>query len=297
KEDEDQLRDTIKIAIKKADAILDKKETRNDIRALYAKGVAKGTLAAFEAVAKKNYTRALDNASAARDLHEKVLKQDPKFTDAKLSIGLYKYALGSIPKWLRVFLLLWSGGDKEAGIADVADVARNGGAAATDAKMLLVVLYNREKQYDKAMETLTDLHRRYPRNYLLEMSGAAVQSRLMNYDKAITIYENVLEKISAGRDGYDRLEAPKVLLLMARANISNQDLPEARKIWNRVIADQRSTDTDRGNARLWIGKFYDAEGKRDQALEQYNAILKPDMKAAPGIKELASQYKKEAFKF
>jgi tetratricopeptide (TPR) repeat protein len=297
--DEQALRDTLKTAIAKADAILNKKETRNDTRALYAKGVSKGTLAAFEAIAKKSYKAALDNARESRDLHEKVLQQDPKFTDARLSIGIYKYAVGSIPRWLRFFLLLWSGGDKEGGLADVAAVAKGDGLASTDAKMLLVVLYNREKQYDKSLETLADLHKRYPRNYLLELSGAAVQARMANFDKAIATYKVVLEKIDGRRDGYDRLEAPKVMLLMAKASTEGKtaSLPEARRIWTSVIADRRSTDADRANARLWMGRWYDLEGQRDKALEQYDAILKLDLKSAPAIKEEATRLKKQPFRF
>jgi tetratricopeptide (TPR) repeat protein len=295
-EAEKALRDTIKTAIAKADAILNKKETRNDVQALYAKGVAKGTLAAFEAVAKKSYLAALSAASDAKDLHEKVLKQDPKFTDARLTIGLYKYAVGSIPAVLRV--LLWArGGDKPGGIADVSAVAKGGGVASTDAKMLLVVLYNREKQYNKSLETLTELHKRYPRNYLLEMSGAAVHSRLEHYDQSIATYKTVMEKIDSRRDGYERLEAPKVLLLMAAANKDGKNLTESRRIWNQVITDRRSTDTDKGNARLWLGITYDAEGQREKALEQYRAILKPELKAAPRLKEEAARYQKKAFKW
>jgi tetratricopeptide (TPR) repeat protein len=293
--DEEELRDTVKKAISKADAILDKKETKNDIRALYAKGAAKGTLAAFEAVVKKKYKAALDNASAAKELHQKVLDKDPAFTDAKLSIGIYKYAVGAIPGWVRLFLLLWSGGDKAGGIADVKTVADGTGAAATDAKMLLVVLYNREGQFEKSYETLTALHNRYPRAYLLEMSGAAVQARLNHYDKAIAIYRGVMEKIDARRDGYERLEAPKVLLLMARAELERPNVAEARKIWERVIVEKRATDTDRANARLWLGKTYDAEKQREKALAEYDAILKPELKAAPRLKEEAAKYKKNAF--
>ena len=50
--DEKELRDTLATALSKAEVRL--KVNRNDTKALYAKGVAKGTLAAFEAVAKGN---------------------------------------------------------------------------------------------------------------------------------------------------------------------------------------------------------------------------------------------------
>jgi tetratricopeptide (TPR) repeat protein len=196
-------------------------------------------------------------------------------------------------------ILFLSGGDKPGGIADITEVAKNNGAASTDAKMLLVVLYNREKQYEKSLETLTELHKRYPRNYMLELSGAAVHQRMGNYDLARTTYRRVIEKIETRRDGYERLEAPKVMLLLARVTMEgeHQSLPEARRIWNAVITDPRSTDTDRANAHLWLGKYLDNEGKHKEATDHYDAVLKPGLQVAQGVKDEATKYKKTPFKY
>jgi tetratricopeptide (TPR) repeat protein len=290
---EKQLRDTIATAISKADGRL--KVNRRDVQAMYAKGVAKGTLATFEAVAKQSYISALSDAREARNLHADVLKEDPTFVDAKLTIGLYQYAVGSIPGWLRAFLGLWfTGGDKKSGVATVAEVARSGGAASTDAKMLLVVIYNREHQYDDSIQLLDQLHQRYPKNYLLELSEAAVRGRMSSWDQSLKIYQSVLDKIENRKDGYERLEAPKVLLLMARANIESRAADKALPVYERVVADRRSTDIDRGTAMLWMGKIYDSMGNRAKALKEYDSVL--SLTTTPQIKQEAEKFKKQPFK-
>src|ERR1051326_164783 len=89
---EKKFRDTIATAIQKADAILTKNP--NDVHALYAKGISNGTLGSFEATIKRSYVAAYTKARVARDLHEQVLKLDPMFDDAQLSIGAYDYVIG-----------------------------------------------------------------------------------------------------------------------------------------------------------------------------------------------------------
>src|SRR5436190_15883968 len=109
--DEKRLRDTVGIAIAKADAVL--KKNPKDVRALYAKGISNATLASFEASAKRSYLSAGSKAKTARDLHQQVLALDPSFDDARMSIGAYNYVVGVIPGAIR--LLLWPLGIRSAG--------------------------------------------------------------------------------------------------------------------------------------------------------------------------------------
>src|SRR5262249_19906998 len=123
--EEKQLRDTLNIAISKADAIL--AANPKDVPALYAKGVSKAILAGFEGLAKRSLLAAYNNARSARDLHSRVLELDPHFKDAALSIGVYDYAVASIPGWVRILLGIFGvHGDKGSGISMIADAAKNG---------------------------------------------------------------------------------------------------------------------------------------------------------------------------
>src|SRR5205823_7497479 len=115
--EEKKLRNTIDIAVQKANAILAKRP--NDVRALYSLGVANATLAAFEGLAHHSYVSAHSKAKAARNLHQRVLTIDPTFTDARLSIGVYQYGVGVIPgRWRLVLGLFGISGNKQEGIED-----------------------------------------------------------------------------------------------------------------------------------------------------------------------------------
>ena len=141
--DEERLRDTIAVAITKADAIL--RKNPNDIRALYAKGISYATLASFEGTVKRSYLSAHGKAKQAKKLHQQVLKLDPGFDDARMSVGTYDYVVGVIPGFVRVLVGLFGirGAGKSAGIQQVETAAARGRNASTDAKMILTVIYNR----------------------------------------------------------------------------------------------------------------------------------------------------------
>src|SRR5206468_1798470 len=139
-----------------------------------------------------------------------VLELDPDFKDAALSIGVYDYAIASIPSWVRLLVGMFGvHGDKDAGISMIADAAKSGATVSTDAKILLVVIYNREKRYNDSLALLSELHARYPRNYLLELSKASVYSRLHDFNNAVSTYSAVLKKIESGENGYEHVQAPK----------------------------------------------------------------------------------------
>jgi len=125
-QDEQRLRDTIATAIAKADAML--KKNPNNVRALYAKGISLGTLASFEATVKRSYLSAHSKAKEAKSLHQQVLKLDPTFDDARLTIGTYDYVVGVIPGFVRFVVGVFGvrGAGKEAGIQQLELAAAKG---------------------------------------------------------------------------------------------------------------------------------------------------------------------------
>src|SRR5437762_7700775 len=176
--DEKRLRDIVATAIAKADLLL--KKNPNDVRALYAKGISNATLASFEAMAKRSFVSAGGKAKIARDLHQQVLDLDPAYDDARMAIGAYNYVVAVVPGFVR--FLLWPLGirtaGKDVGIQQIETAAAKGKSTATDARMLLVVVYNREKRYDQALRLATELHAQYPRNFLFELAEASTYGKM-----------------------------------------------------------------------------------------------------------------------
>ncbi len=298
-ETEARLRRTLARAIETGEAIL--AEHPDDIEALYALGIAHGTLASFEATVRRAYLKANGEARKAREYHMRVLAIDPSYNDARLTIGTYDYALGVIPGFLR-FLLGFigiRGGDREGGIEQLEYAAQLGRRASTNAKMVLVVIYNREKEYDKALEVLHDLHTSYPRNFLLELGKGAIYERKEEWGRASEVYRSVLAKVQTGQDDYDRLEIDSVLFKIGEINVHGFEteglsLDEAVVAFEKVAISDEAGDDLKGRSYLWMGKIFDSRNQRSEALERYNAVLALD--CAEDIKREARDYRRRPFK-
>jgi len=292
--DEKRLRETIATAIAKCDAML--KKNPKDIRALYAKGIANATLASFEASAKRSYLSAGSKAKVARDLHQQVLEMDPTFDDARMAVGMFNYVVGVIPGFVRLLLLplgIRSAG-KEVGIEQLETAAAKGKNTSTDARMMLIVVYNREKRYDDALKIVSELHTRYPRNFVFELAKASTYGKMKRWDDAVGTYEQILSKVESKKDGYERLAVHKVYYSLGTSNVERAQLASAVDAFAHVTKSKDATVDDKASAFLWIGKIYDSGGQRPQALQQYDAILALDCDS--NIKAQAEQFKRKPFK-
>jgi tetratricopeptide (TPR) repeat protein len=259
--------------MEKASAIL--KKNPNDVEALYALGISNATLAIFEATAKRSYTSALGKAKAARNLHQDVLKLNPGFDDARMSIGAYDYVVSVLPFLLRMALRPFgiSSNGKEAGIHGVEAAASKGQRLSVDAQSMLVVIYTREKRYDDALRMVTDLHSKYPRNFVFELTRASLYGKMKRWDDSVQIYERVLEKIHAEKDGYERLRSDKIYYELGNANIQRSRSDEAITAFNHVVTSKEAGPNEKAGSYIWLGKIYDGRKERMKALEQYNAVL------------------------
>ena len=292
--EEKRLLATIDTAIKKAEVLL--KKNPNDTHALYAEGSSYASLATFNATVKRAYTKARSQAATARDYHKKVLSIDPNFHDAEMSIGAYNYVMGILPWIFRVtFGLVGIGGDgKDLGIAQIENAARLGNQGVTDAKMMLLIVYNREGRHDDALKLVDELHAKYPRNFLFEMSRAQVLRKMGKFDRANETYLTILRKVNAKSDGYDRLRAAKVYYDMAKSQTEQSKFDAVFMSYAKVV-DPKSdaTPNERADSHIWMGMILDSQQKRSAALEHYNAVAL--LKCDPEYKEKANEYKRRPF--
>jgi len=292
--DEKKLRDTVATAMKNADAVLDK--SPKDVRALYALGVANATLASFESTAKRAYFTAYGDAKTARNLHQQVLKLDPNFDDARMTVGIFDYVVDVIPPWFRhsLGLLLGMHGDgKQAGIEKIQTAAARGKQVSTDARMVLIVIYNREHRYDDAMELINELHSRYPRNFLFEVSKASIFGKMKRWDQAAQTYEQILQKIDSRKNGYERLRASKMYSSLGRSQVELHREDLAIGAFSRVVADSGATPNEKAEAHLWMGKVFDVKRDRTRALQHYDAVL--GLSCDAPLKKEAAALKRKPF--
>lgn len=187
------------------------KRNRKDEDALYACGVAYATLATHQALIDRSKLSTLSTARKASIYHTELTRLNPRCYDAYLVPGIYDFVLGSLPASMKFFLLFGGfSGDKERGMRAAETAARQGDHAKQDAKILLAVMYRREKRYADAERTLSELEASFPRNYIFPLEIASIYRSAGEDKEAIRQYEQVLSEILHGRTGYAEAPAARI---------------------------------------------------------------------------------------
>ena len=144
----------------------------------YELGASVALAASYKASIEDNPMRALREAKQAYTAHQKVLELDASRKDANLILGLYRYIVSMLPRAFRMvaYLVGFEGGKEEA-LRLIEEAAEYPGETQTEAKVALVLLYNREHDFDEAQHVLNDLKLRYPRNRLWWLESASTWLR------------------------------------------------------------------------------------------------------------------------
>ena len=149
-----------------------------DADAQYQLGAAVGLRASYAATVDGGLRRAFGAAREAYDAHENVLRLDPRRRDAGLIVGTYRYVVAALALPMRwVAYMAGFGGGREKGLQLIEAAAEYSGDNRWDARLALVLLYNRERRYDEALRQLATLRAQYPRNRLLWLESGATLLR------------------------------------------------------------------------------------------------------------------------
>ena len=254
-----------------------------DIEALYFKGVTQGLRAAFKVSVERSFTAALGDGRSSVSNHEDVLKLDPAYTDAQVTIGFYNYTMANLPAFYKLVAnVAGFSGSKKRAFELLQKVTREGRWAQDDARSLLILLYKREKRFPEALTACRELAAKYTRNFLykLEAADALVSmagvaraagkndEATSNEREAFAIFDAVLRDKNAAKT-LDLVHAK-----YGEALFSAKQYPEAAK---ELLAAAETPGAETNlvtGARLRAGQAYDLLGKRAEAVTQYQAVLK-----------------------
>lgn len=268
---EQRFREASQEAIDRAAVRL--RQDPKDPEARYLIGLAHQNLTSFEASLKQSWMAAFGEGRVTYKYHSKLLDDYPDFGDARLATGVYNYVLGSLNWFYKVFVfVLGHHGSKEQGKRDLTIAMDKGVLSADDARLMLVLIYTREKSYDRAVDLLAQIYKRYPQNYLipLDMGGLALLQK--QPDRAIEIYQDVLKKRDAGVFRFGQLEAGSVQNRLAVAFREKRDFTLSLAWSQKALVDKQASDRTRTLARLEMAKTLDVAGRRSEALKQYEAV-------------------------
>jgi tetratricopeptide (TPR) repeat protein len=264
---EREFTELVKKAIQVADARLAKNP--KDVEALYYRGAALGLRAGYSVTVKRSFRRAIGDANESVKLQRKVVALDPQYHDAYLSIGLYDYIIGSLPwVWRTLARLAGLSGSKPRGIERLEMVTQKGKYTPDDARVLLIGIYTRERKPERALEMITFLANKYPKNYLLGIERAAMLFR-MNRSKegdqafAELLKQNRIAEVATDIVNYQWGEALR----------SQGDHLRALERYNDVVKWQSSDPSLVSLSLLHSAQALEAAGSADKAMAQYQKVL------------------------
>jgi Tfp pilus assembly protein PilF len=289
---EQKFRDASHKTIETADPRIERDP--NDRGARFLRGLAYQNLASFDATLKRNWLSAVRWGARTFDDYRELLRQDPEFHDAKLAIGVRDYVAGSLPwkvKWF-AFLIGYHG-DRERGRRNIEAAAQKARLVADDAKLILILIHTREGNYAKATQYLTELHRKYPQNYLLDLDRGGMALLMKQPDQAVAIYQGILKKSQAGAPKYKEIEPAFLYNRLGVAFRQKSDLPRAAELFRRALNGSGAAPRSRIISRLELAKTLDLQGLRQDAVEFYRAVASADDVA--GSKEEAMRFLRRPF--
>jgi tetratricopeptide (TPR) repeat protein len=286
-----------------------KQEPKN-IEALDFLANTEGLKASFEEAVERRHFAALRDGNDAVNHHREVLKLDPKYIDAQITIGLYEYVVGSLPLPVKIIAgATGFRGSKKRGLKMLEQVAQEGRWAKDDAKTVLILLYTREKRFADVVKLTRELSAKYPRNYLLRLeTGDALVSLAAQKRKekdvagaaqaekeAFATFDEML------RDRNVRETAGRALDLVhfkyGEALLTAGYHERAAKEFLATTRVERAEPGLVTMAHLYAARAFDVAGKREEAVAQYKEVLaRPNVydaheEAKRGIKQA---YKAEA---
>ncbi|MGE0883881.1 MAG: tetratricopeptide repeat protein [Blastocatellales bacterium] len=241
---------------------------KNDADAQYFLGAYYGVMAGYEATVARKFFAAMRNGSRSVDAHEKVIKLNPNYYDAYLSVGMYDYIVGTLPFVYKALATLAGvRGNKQRGIQRLETIVEKDANTADDARVLLMAIYQNEKRYEDALAISQHLNAKYPNSYLLKLETASALVTLKRTKEAFTAFEELLK---------DPKAEPAIDLVhfqYAEALAQEKDYKLAAE---HFLSAQKAKSAEANLATMALlraAQVYDLAGMRDEAIAQYKAVL------------------------
>ena len=255
-----------------------------DPQTLYILGTVETLKASFDITVEGRYMAGLREGSSGVDRQREVIKLDPSFHDAELTIGLFDYIVGNLPPPAKIVASLAGvRGSKKRGIQTLERVAKEGHWERDDAKLLLMALYKHEKRYSESLVLSRELQEKYPRNYLFRLESAdtlvtqAASERQANQiavaatleKEALSIFDLLL-----GERSTSRTPAPALALVHFRYGEALLLLGHAQGAARQLLAATTGAEPELvTRSHLRAAQSLDLAGERNEALAEYRIVL------------------------
>jgi tetratricopeptide (TPR) repeat protein len=244
-----------------------------DADAHYQVAAALGLRASYIATVEGSPGRAFGMARDAYKEDEKVLEIDPSRKDAGLIVGTYRYIVSTLAlpvRWLAYMAGI--GGDRARGIGMIEEAAAYTGENQDDARFALVLVYNREKNYDRALQVLQTLRDKYPKNRLSWLETGSTDLRAGRFAEADRVLSDGLARFASddrprmfGEDALWHYKRGAARAALGRTGDADADLNAALRLEARKWVHGRS--------HLELGKLALKAGQSAAARQHFQAAV------------------------
>lgn len=258
-------------AIREADGRIQKNP--NDIDALYARGWARSLKCTYIAMVERGFGGGLRLAIKAKDDHEKVLKLDPNYVDAKLVVGVYEYVVGALPLPFKI-LIGFTGitGSKSKGLAMLDDAGKRGVVSTVEARTVTALFLRREARYKEAIQVVGSLKSQYPRGFLFCLEDANLRKDAGEGMAAVEAYRDLIA--DAQKPGYfasTRLEL--AYFGLGDALRGQRHYKDAAEAYEKSAFTPGAGPELKVRTLLAAGQCHDLLSERQQAVKDYQMAI------------------------
>lgn len=296
---DDAFHESLDHVIDLCDAMLDRED--GDVEALFFKGGAIGFQGRLSAH-RSQWLAAANAGRKALPIVREAAALDPDNYDVQLGLGIYNYYAEIVPReypFVKPLMIFVPPGDREKGIGQLRLAAEKGRYASVEASYFLMQLYYQfEKNSQAALDIARDLHARFPDNMLFHKYLGRCNVSLANWSTAEEVFGEISARARKGQRGYTAGTEREASYYLGLCAMNRHQYDEALKHFYRC--DELSRTLDRGDpsgfmvmANLKVGNIYDAQKRRNLAMEQYRKVL--DMKEYMGSYGTARQYLQTPF--
>lgn len=285
---------TLDAVVEMCDSILEQNE--DDVDAMFFKGGAIG----FEGRLRFHRDDWLAAANAGRKalpLVQKASELDPKNYDIYLGTGMYDYYAEVIPNEYPVvkpLLLFIPPGDKKRGLRELTIASERGRYAAIETTYFLMqIYYSYERDFAQALRLALGLHSRFPGNVVFHRYVGRCHVAMGNYQRAEETFGEILEDARNDSRGYTNIVEREAEYYLGLCALQLGKREDALKHLYRCDELCRTLDSREASgfmtmANLKIGMVYDLQGRRGEAVRQYQKVL--SMKAYKDTHTQAERY-------
>ena len=248
------------------------------------------------------FVRAASDGLKCLPLLNKSRTMEPTNKDILFGQGIYNYFAEVMPcrhPIIRPVMWFLPDGDRELGLGQLQEVAREGKYAKAEAAYFLVQIYRVfERNNRLALPYLEKLYKRYPENSLFHRYMARTLADVGDWERSVVLYEEVIRRSHEGRAGYRRKGLAEALYYIGKSHFYNGEMEAAQRKFARVdsLGGPEATGVSShylALSNLFLGTIEDLQGARESAVARYRRAEQLDGNGE--ARRLARKYLKEPY--